>query len=235
MNDNSLNRGYSLSNSQAITNAFMRGVYMWMSIGLAVTAFVSWIFASSGLTLVLLQNNFIWIGLVIAQFGLVIALSAAMPKLSAGAATGMFILYSALTGCTLSSIFFVYHLGSIAKVFITCTGMFAAVSVYGLATKKDLTSLGSFCFMGLVGIVIAMLVNLFLRSSQMDFIISFIGVFVFLGLTAYDSQKLRNMGASAPMDDAVAIRRGTIMGALTLYLDFINLFLMLLRLFGDRR
>ena len=113
--------------------------------------------------------------------------------------------------------------------------MFAAMSIYGLTTKKDLTSLGSFLFMGLIGIIIASIVNIFLKSSAFQFVISGIGVIVFVGLTAYDSQKLKLMGESAPYDDALAIRRGTILGALTLYLDFINLFLMLLRFFGQSR
>lgn len=219
-----------------VTNAFLRGVYLWMAIGLAVTAGVArYVAGSEQFLAAIFGNTAILIMLVVAQFGLVIALSAAIHKMSAGMATGLFVLYSALTGVTLSSIFIIYTQTSIMQVFLASAGMFAAMSLYGLITKRDLTSIGSFCFMGLIGIVIAMLVNFFLQSSSLAYAISAIGILVFLGLTAYDTQKLRNMGENAPMDDAVAIRRGTILGALTLYLDFINLFLMLLRLLGDRR
>jgi FtsH-binding integral membrane protein len=169
------------------------------------------------------------------RFGLVLGLSGAVHRMSAGMATGLFLLYSALNGATLSVILLVYTAASIFKAFIVCTGMFAAMSVYGATTKKDLTSWGSFLFMGLIGIIIASIVNIFMASSALDFVISGVGVLIFTGLTAYDTQKLKVMGESAPMDDALAIRRGTILGALTLYLDFINLFLFLLRFFGSSR
>ncbi len=226
----------SAAESQALTNAFLVGVYKWMAIGLAVTAGVAMYTAGNERLLDLIfTNTILLIGLVVAQLGLVVALSAAINKLSATTATALFILYSALTGLTLSTIFIVYTASSIASTFVASAGMFGAMSLYGLMTKKDLTSLGSLCFMGLIGIIIAMIVNIFLKSDMMGFIISGIGVLVFLGLTAYDTQKLRNMGENAPTDDPTALRRGTILGALTLYLDFINLFLMLLRLFGQRR
>ena len=147
----------------------------------------------------------------------------------------MFAAYSALTGLTLSSIFFIYSSASIFQAFVVTGGMFGAMSVYGMVTKRDLTGMGSFLFMGLIGVFIAMLVNMFVRSSAMDFVISVIGVIVFTGLTAYDTQKLKYMGEVMPMGDAAAVRRGTILGALNLYLDFLNLFLMLLRLFGNSR
>ncbi|CAK7039588.1 MAG: Inner membrane protein YbhL [Desulfovibrio sp.] len=234
-----------VSSSRAeVTNAFMRGVYLWMAAGLAVTA----LFAYGVLGFSPLFNLFfvetargfavnkpVFYGVMIAEVLLVIALSAAINKLSGMAATAMFMLYSALNGMTLSLILLVYTQQSVLAAFLSAAGMFGAMSVYGLVTKRDLTSMGSFMTMGLFGIVIAMVVNLFLGSSLMSMVISAIGVIVFLGLTAYDTQALRNMGESAPMDDATAIRRGTIMGALKLYLDFINIFLMLLRLFGDRR
>ena len=176
-----------------------------------------------------------FIGLIIAQFALVIALSAAVQRMSAGMATGLFALYSVLTGATLSSIFIVYPIGSIANAFFVTAGTFLAMSVYGTVTKRDLTGMGSFLMMGLFGIIIAMIVNLFLKSTMMDFVISCIGVLIFTGLTAYDTQKLRQFGENTPLDDATAVRRGVILGALTLYLDFINLFLMMLRLFGGSR
>lgn len=215
--------------------AFMRGVYGWMSLGLFVTAAVAWFTAASPLGLTILQNPVLMFGLVIAQLGLVVGLSAAIHKLSAPAASFMFAAYSALTGLTLSSIFFIYSSASIFQAFVVTGGMFGAMSVYGMVTKRDLTGMGSFLFMGLIGVVIASLVNMFMRSSAMDFVISVIGVIVFTGLTAYDTQKLKYMGEVMPMGDAAAVRRGTILGALNLYLDFLNLFLMLLRLFGNSR
>jgi FtsH-binding integral membrane protein len=174
-------------------------------------------------------------GLLFVELGLVVVLVAAMPKLSATAATAMFVVYSVITGVTLAPVVTLYTNASVAAAFFTCAGMFSAMSVYGLITKRDLTGMGSFMMMGLFGIIIAMIVNIFLESSALGFAVNVIGVVIFTGLTAYDTQKLRVMGESAPTDDATAIRRGTIMGALTLYLDFINLFLMLLRLFGNRR
>ena len=222
--------------SRELTNAFLRGVYLWMGVGLAITAVVSWYVAGSYTIMnAILSNTFLLVVLIVAQLGLVVALSAAVQKMSAGMATGLFMFYSALSGVTLAPIFRIYTSTSIAATFAACAGMFAAMSIYGLVTKRDLTSWGSFLFMGLIGIIIASVVNFFLKSEAMHYVIGYIGVIVFLGLTAYDTQKLRNMGESAPHDDAVAIRRGTILGALTLYLDFINLFLMLLRIFGDRR
>jgi FtsH-binding integral membrane protein len=218
------------------TNYFLRGVYNWMTLGLGLTAVVAYTVASTpAIAQVIFANPIIFWGLIIAQFGLVLAISGAVHRMSAVTATGLFLLYSALTGATLSSILMVYTAGSIFKAFIVCTGMFAAMSVYGATTKKDLTGWGSFLFMGLIGIIIASIVNIFIASSALDFVISGIGVLIFTGLTAYDTQKLKVMGESAPMDDALAVRRGTILGALTLYLDFINLFLFLLRFLGTSR
>lgn len=218
------------------TNYFLRGVYNWMTLGLGLTAVVAYTVASTpAIAQVIFANPIIFWGLIIAQFGLVLAISGGVQRMSAVTATGLFLLYSALTGATLSSILMVYTAGSIFKAFIVCTGMFAAMSVYGATTKKDLTGWGSFLFMGLIGIIIASIVNIFMASSALDFVISGIGVLIFTGLTAYDTQKLKVMGESAPMDDALAVRRGTILGALTLYLDFINLFLFMLRFLGTSR
>ena len=220
----------------SVTSIFMRQVYQWMTAGLAVTAASAWFVASTpAVQQAIFSSTWIMIGLIVAQLGLVIALSAAVQKMSAAAATGVFLLYSALTGLTLSSIFVVYPLGSITNAFVVTAGTFLAMSVYGMVTKRDLTAMGSFLMMGLFGIIIAMLVNIFLKSAMMDFVISAIGVLVFTGLTAYDTQKLKEFGANAPLDDSTAVRRGVILGALTLYLDFINLFLMMLRLFGGNR
>lgn len=221
-----------VSSRTEVTNAFMRGVYLWMASGLAITAVFAFLTMEYGH---LFLTKPVFYAAMIAELGLVIALSAAIHKLSGFAATSMFILYSALNGITLSLILLVYTSQSVMTAFVTTAGMFGAMSLYGLVTKRDLTGMGSFMMMGLFGILIAMVVNIFMGSSTLDLGISILGVIIFLGLTAYDTQALRNMGETAPMDDALAIRRGTIIGALKLYLDFINIFLMLLRLFGDRR
>ena len=224
------------STEVSVSSIFMRQVYQWMAVGLGVTAATAWFTATSPAMLnMIFGSTFVLIALVIAQFGLVIALSAAVHRMSAATATGLFVLYSALTGLTLSSIFLTYSMGSIANAFIVSAGTFVAMSVYGTVTKRDLTAMGSFLMMGLFGILIAMVVNIFLASSMMDFVISAIGVLVFTGLTAYDTQKIKEFGADAPLHDGTAVRRGVIRGALTLYLDFINLFLMMLRLFGGNR
>lgn len=224
------------SNVSSVSGIFMSQVYRWMTIGLGVTALTAYAVAGSPrLVMAIMSNYAIMIALIVVQLGLVVALGAAIHKFSAGVATGIFLLYALLNGLTLSSIFIVYPIGSIANAFLTCTGMFLAMSVYGTVTKRDLTGMGNFMFMGLIGIIIAMIVNIFLASSMLDFVISCVGVIVFTGLTAYDTQKLRQFGEAAPLDDATAIRRGAILGALDLYLDFINLFLMLLRLFGGNR
>lgn len=219
-----------------VLNAYMRGVYQWMAGGLGLTAVMAYMVASSPtLVQAIFGNPILFWGLIIAEFGLVMGISGGISKLSAGTASGLFLLYSALNGVTLSAILLAYTATSVAGTFVICAGMFGAMSVYGMVTKKDLTSMGSFMFMGLIGIILASVVNIFLQSPGLDFAISGIGVLVFVGLTAYDTQKLKMMGQSAPMNDATAVRRGTILGALTLYLDFINLFLMLLRLFGQGR
>ena len=224
------------SGVNSVASIYMRQVYQWMTVGLGVTTLVAWFVASTpAVQQVIFGNSLIMIGLIVAQFGLVIAISAAVQKMSGSTATGLFLLYSALTGATLSSIFVIYPIASITNAFLVTTGTFLAMTVYGTVTKRDLTAMGSFLFMGLIGIVIAMVVNIFLQSAMMDFIVSCLGVLIFTGLTAYDTQKLRQFGENAPLDDATALRRGAILGALTLYLDFINLFLMMLRLFGGNR
>lgn len=227
----------------AITNAFLRSVYNWMALGLGLTAVISFaltytslntfFFTSTGQ--ITSHGSIIGFGSIIAELVLVFVLSLRIQKLSAQAATTMFLVYSALNGISLSFVLYAYSVGSVVQAFITATGMFAAMSLYGLYTKRDLTGMGSLLTMGLFGLIIAMIVNMFLGSSQMDWIISIVGVLIFLGLTAYDTQFLKEMGESVPHDDVVAVRRGTIIGALRLYLDFINLFLMLLRLFGGNR
>jgi len=221
---------------QVRVNDFIRSVYNWMAIGLALTGFVSFYVASTPSLLNLIyRNQILFFGLIIAELALVFIISARIQRMQASTATALFVLYSALNGATLSFIFIVYTRASIASTFFVCAATFIACSIYGWTTKRDLTSLGGFLMMGLIGIIIASLVNIFIRSSAMHMIISYIGVLVFVGLTAYDTQSLKAMAVSQPADvGASAIRKGAILGALKLYLDFINLFLMLLRILGNR-
>jgi FtsH-binding integral membrane protein len=210
---------------QVRVNDFIRSVYNWMAIGLALTGFVAFYVASTPALF----------GLIIAELALVFTISARIQRMQASTATALFVLYSTLNGATLSFIFIFYTRASIASTFFVCAATFIACSLYGWTTKRDLTSLGGFLMMGLIGIIIASLVNIFIRSSAMHMIISYIGVLVFVGLTAYDTQNLKAMAIAQPADvGASAIRKGAILGALKLYLDFINLFLMLLRILGNR-
>jgi FtsH-binding integral membrane protein len=215
----------------SVERTFMAAVYRWMTLGLVVTAVVAFVTAEALASGAVPFNKWVFYGLMIAEFGLVIAISSMLPRLSSAAAGGLFLLYSALNGATLSLVLLVYTGTSVAAAFGVTAGTFGAMSVYGTVTKKDLTSWGSFLFMGLIGVVIAGLVNLFLQSSMMSFVISCAAVVVFTGLTAYDTQKLRAYAAQGGGTIAAA----PIGGALTLYLDFINLFLAILHLFGDRR
>ncbi len=220
----------------SVVSVYMSQVYLWMTAGLLVTAAVAWYASGSEALLNLIFGNTMsLVVLLLLMVGLPMGLQGMLPKLSSGAATLWFIAYSAVVGLALSSIFLVYTGGSIAMVFVITAGTFGGMSVYGMVTKRDLTSMGSFLIMGLWGLILAMVVNIFLKSPMLYFVISGLGVLIFTGLTAFDTQKLRQFGENAPLGDAVVMRRGVILGALTLYLDFINLFLMMLRLFGDRR
>jgi FtsH-binding integral membrane protein len=206
-----------------------------MTFGLALTALASVFTLSSESALQLIfGNRLVFYGLIIGELALVIAISAAINRISAATATLMFLAYSALNGVTMASIFLVYTRSSIASTFMVAAGTFAAMSLYGYATKRDLTGWGSFFFMGLIGIVIASVVNIFLKSAMVTWVVSYIGVFVFVGLTAYDTQKIKMIGQGS-FADGESQRKAAILGALTLYLDFINLFLMLLRVMGNRR
>ena len=226
-------RDSTRSTSISVASVFMRHVYQWMTVGLLVTAGTAFFVASSpALLSAIFGNTFGLIILAIAVFAMPLVLSGMISRLSAFAATALF---SALMGAFLSSVLLVYTGASVMSTFVTCAAMFGGMSIYGTVTKRDLTGMGSFMMMGLFGLIIAMIVNIFLQSSAMTFVISALGVVIFTGLTAYDTQKIRAFGENAPLDDATAIRRGALLGALTLYLDFINLFLMLLRLMGDRR
>jgi hypothetical protein len=214
-----------------VERRFMAAVYRWMTLGLLVTSGVAFYVATTPAALqAIFGNRMIFWGLVIAQFGLVIALSAAVNKLSAGVAGALFLLYSALTGATISVVLLAYTGASVASAFAVTAGTFLAMSVYGTVTKRDLTSWSTFLFMGLIGVVIASIVNIFMKSSMMSWVISAAAVVVFTGLTAYDTQRLRRMATAG-----VGVAALPVNGALALYLDFINLFLSLLNLFGGRR
>ena len=230
---NELNTGYIRTEGQVIVkqNALIRQVYAWMGVGLAVTAFMALVTLSSPVIFqAITGNRLLFYGLMIGELALVFTLSGAINRLSTGVATLIFIAYSALNGVTLSIIAVVYTANSIASTFVITAGMFGAMSIYGYMTKRDLTSWGSFLFMGLIGVVIASIVNIFVANSAVSWIISGIGVIVFTGLTAYDTWKIKEMAAQGTEG-----RKPAILGALTLYLDFINLFLMLLRFTGNRR
>jgi FtsH-binding integral membrane protein len=206
---------------------FIRSVYAWMAGGLLLTAAAAmWVLFSPAMQQLIFGTPLRWV-LLFGELGLVFYLSFRITKMSPGAAASVFLVFSLLNGLTLSSIFFVYTNAAIYSAFFTAAGMFGAMSVYGLVTKRDLTSWGSFFFMGLIGIIICSVVNFFLKSPALGYAISFIGVFVFLGLTAYDTQKLKAYATAPELRENLAVY-----GALALYLDFINLFLMLLRLFG---
>ena len=212
---------------------YMSHVYGWMTVGLLLTALVAW-FASSNLALIQLLSKGMWV-LLIAELALVFVISGMINRLSGAAATTLFMLYSVLNGCTFSIYFKIYTSSSIASVFFITAGMFGALAFYGYTTKRDLSGFGRFLFMGLIGIVIASLVNMFANSNPLMWAVTYIGVFVFAGLTAYDTQKLKELGDGLPQDNQNIFRRYVILGALQLYLDFINLFIMLLRIFADRR
>ena len=231
-------RAYPASqiSSQAST-IFLAKVFNWMAIGLGITAIVAFLVANSASAQNLIfGNKILFYGLIFGELGMVIYLSARIQQISAARATTLFILYSALNGATLSVILLLYTATSVASAFVVAAGMFGAMAIYGTVTKKDLTSMGSFMFMGLMGMIIASVVNIFMGSALISWVVSAIGVVVFTGLTAYDVQKISRYGGGGIMDSGeAAIKKGAIMGALTLYLDFINLFLSLLRLMGDRR
>jgi FtsH-binding integral membrane protein len=217
------------------TVGFLPKVYGWMTGGLALTALMSlYTLSSNGLLDLVIGNRIVFYGLIIGELGLVVVLSAAINRISAMAATLMFMLYSALNGVTFASIFLLYTSNSIASTFLVASGTFAAMSLYGYATKRDLTGWRSFLFMGLIGVIIASVVNIFLHSAMITWITSYLGVFVFVGLTAYDTQKIKMIG-QAGFANGETQRKSAILGALALYLDFINLFLMLLRIMGNRR
>jgi FtsH-binding integral membrane protein len=220
-----------------LVNSYIRSVYNWMAIGLAITGFLAYyVSGNEAIKNLVLYNRMVFIVLILAELGLVFAIAGMINRLSAGTATALFVIYSALNGLTLSIIFVAYTLPSIASTFFVCAGTFVACSIYGWTTKRDLTSFGGFLMMGLFGIIIASVVNIFMKSPAVYWAVTYIGVFIFVGLTAYDTQKIKNMALTQPDGlDGQVLRKGAILGALSLYLDFINLFLMLLRIFGSAR
>ena len=212
----------------------MRKVYLWMTFALVITGMTSYYVASSPAILQIFGNSAVMWGLIIAEFGLVFGLSAAINKLSLVTATLMFVIYSIINGATLSVIFLVYEMGLIAQAFFITAGTFVAMVLYGYTTKKDLTTIGSLALMGLIGIIIASVVNIFIASSTVSIITNYVAVLVFVGLTAFDSQTIKDTMLQAP-DAGEKMQKMALLGALSLYLDFINLFIYILQILGSDR
>jgi FtsH-binding integral membrane protein len=216
-------------------NAFVRRVYNWMVLGLAITGLLALLVSSNPAMIRSIAGNpIIFFGLIIGELILVVALSAGINRMQAATAMFLFFLYSALNGLTFSVIFVGYTQASIASTFFITAGTFGVMSLYGYTTKRDLTSWGSLFFMGLIGIIIASVVNIFFHSSAIYWVITYCGIFIFVGLTAYDSQRIKQM-ALGGFGDEQTEQKGAVIGALRLYLDFINMFLLFLRIFGRRR
>jgi uncharacterized protein len=214
-------------------SAFLWKVYGWMAVGLGLTALVAFAVASSpDLIRVLIGNRLVFFGLVIAELGLVFFMSARADRLAPGTAAGLFALYSALNGVTLSVILLAYTGESVTMTFVVTAGMFGALALFGSTTKRSLAGAGQFFMMGLVGIILASIVGMFWHNDALQFLISVVGVIVFTGLTAWDAQRLKQMALALPEGQVGSY---AVVGALSLYLDFINLFLMLLRFTGSRR
>ena len=227
-------RDRELSMSAAFP-VLMRKVYLWMTMALAITGFTAYYVATNEtLITALVTNQILFWGLAIGELALVIGLSAAINRLSLTTATLMFVLYSVINGATMSFIFLLYTASSITSVFFITAGTFAVMALFGYFTKTDLTSMGKILMMALIGIIIATIVNIFTKSQGLAVILNYLGVLVFVGLTAYDSQKIKQMLQMAP-DAGEGAQKIALLGALSLYLDFINLFLYLLRLLGSRR
>ena len=233
METNEITKTFTRSVAQS---SLFRSVYVWMTLALVITGFTALYVAKSYTLLnLMLQNQMAFWGVLIAELGLVFYMSARINRISFTTATILFIVYSILNGVTMSMLFLIYTMSSIATTFFVTAGTFGAMAVFGYATKKDLTRIGNLCIMGVIGLIIASLVNMFLHNSMMDLIISYVGVLLFVGLTAYDSQKIKQMLSGEDIEVNETTQKIALMGALTLYLDFINLFLYLLRILGDRK
>ncbi len=220
--------------TQAVISEFFSKVYSWMAGALALSALVAWKAANSPVFIeYLMQHPFAFYGMIISEFVLVIALAGWVRKMSLGVAIFAFLGYAVLTGLTFSTVLLIYTAASVSKVFVITAGLYGTMALYGYTTKKDLTSWGSFLIMSLIGIIIASVVNIFLGSHMIEWIVTYAGIIIFLGLAAYDNQKLKALAFSS--DSSEGFAKLAILGALILYLDFINLFLFLLRVFGNRR
>ena len=222
--------------SKTAQSTLMRSVYTWMTLALAITGLTAMYMAKS-LTVInmMMQNSMLFWGVLIAEVVLVMYMSARINKISFTTATLLFIAYSILNGVTLSILFLVYTASSIATTFFVTAGTFGAMALFGYVTKKDLTRIGSLCIMGVIGLIIASVVNMFLHNTMMDMIISYVGVLLFVGLTAYDTQKIKHLLSGDDIEVNESTQKIALLGALTLYLDFINLFIYLLRILGDRK
>jgi FtsH-binding integral membrane protein len=216
-----------------IVAAFLRGVYGWMCGGLAITAATAWLVAGSpAIVKAIITNQFLFWGLALAQLGIVFTLSSRVDRMAGSTASALFIIYSALTGVTLSFVLLLYTGQSVATTFVVAGGMFGALALYGTVTRRNLSGFGQFLFMGVIGLLLASVVGMFWHNDGLQFMISLVGVLVFAGLTVYDAQRLKDMALVTNIGSTSA---STIVGALALYLDFINLFLFLLRFMGNRR
>ncbi len=228
---------YTPQSLDAKVSSVMKNVYLKMFLGLLVTALVSWIVAATATSdtsflVYMAQHRWVYWGLAVVEIGLVMWISAGLHKMSSGLATGLFFLFAVVNGLTLSIIFVVYSIAAIFKTFLITAGVFGAMTIYGYFTNRDLTKIGTFLYMALFGLIILAIVNIFWANSTMEWIVSGLGVLIFIGLTAWDTQRIKQM---AYADPSMANGRLATLGALSLYLDFINLFLYLLRFFGGNR
>lgn len=231
------NNMFSVNEGRQLTaySALIKKVYAWMALALCVTGLTAYYVAgNTTLMTAIVTNRILFFGLMIGEVALVIGLTAAINRLSFANAMLMFILYSVLNGVTLSTIFLAYTMSSIATTFFVTAGTFGAMAFIGYTTKKDMSSFAGFFIMAIIGLIIATIVNMFVASTMLDWIITYAGVFIFIGLTAYDSQKIKNMLMEYGDDVNEGTQKLALMGSLTLYLDFINLFIYLLRIFGKR-
>ena len=227
--------GIGLSKAEISERSFLSQVYLWMTLGLLLTGFVAaWIAFTPALAVGLLRIGGLFFVLALVQIGLVFWLSSQILNLSLTTATVGFSIYATLNGVLFSTIFLVYTGSSIASTFLITAGMFGAISAYGFATKRDLSSVGSFCFMALIGLILASIVNWFLKSPALYWILTYAGIVIFVGLTAYDTQRLKRIHQEGFVSEGL-MKKIALLGALALYLDFINLFLLLLRVLGRKR
>lgn len=225
----------SASEIETLQANFIQKVYGWMCLALTITGFVALRAASSeSLMNIIVGNQLIFFGIIIAELGLVVWLSRSIDTMTSNKAIALFLLYSALNGLTLSVLFLAYTSASIASTFFITAGTFGVMSAYGYFTKSDLSSWGNILFMALIGLIIASVVNIFWHNEILYWIVTYAGVLIFVGLTAYDTQKIKEMSLKMESESEEG-RKGAIMGALRLYLDFINMFIFMLRIFGDRR